>query len=83
MTTRRDFLVTGSAALGALAIGPSALRALPGFKPLPALYTDAATRELMMEALDAAKRYGASWADVRISRNRNNSILMAVVTSPS
>lgn len=27
-----------------------------------------------MEALDAAKRYGASWADVRISRNRNNSV---------
>jgi len=74
MTTRRDFLVTGGAALGALAIGPGALRALTGFKPLPALYTDAATRELMMEALDAAKRYGASWADVRISRNRNNSI---------
>ena len=57
MTTRRDFLVTGGAALGALAIGPSALRALPGFKPLPALYTDAATRELMMEALDAANSW--------------------------
>ena len=27
-----------------------------------------------MEALDAAKRAGASWADVRISRNRNNSV---------
>jgi drug/metabolite transporter (DMT)-like permease len=47
MTTRRDFLVTGGAALGALAIGPGALRALPGFKPLPALYTDAATRDLI------------------------------------
>ena len=59
MTTRRDFLVTGGAALGALAIGPSALRALPGFKPLPALYTDAATRagpdvtNLMGGTLDA------------------------------
>src|SRR5690606_32783831 len=36
--------------------------------------TDPATRELMMEALDAAKRAGASWADVRIGRNRNNSV---------
>jgi len=84
MTTRRDFLKTGGASLGALAVAPALLRAdgtrisgtadslLPA--PLPALYTDAATRELMMEVLDAAKRYGASWADVRISRNRNNSV---------
>ncbi len=88
MTTRRDFLKRGSATLGALAVGPSLLAAnsphaelakAPGTVPLrvhalPPVYTDAATRELMMEALDAAKRYGASWADVRISRNRNNSV---------
>ena len=74
MTTRRDFLRTGGATLGALAIGPGLLRAAPAPRALPALYTDAATRELMMEALDAAKRAGASWADVRISRNRNNSV---------
>jgi TldD protein len=40
----------------------------------PPLHTDAATRDLMLEALDAAKRAGASWADVRISRNRNGSV---------
>jgi TldD protein len=79
MTSRRDFLATGGAALGALAVGPRLLEAAPvtGYPApprLPALYTDAATRELMMEALDAAKRAGASWADVRISRNRNNSV---------
>ncbi|WP_306518282.1 PmbA/TldA family metallopeptidase, partial [Gemmatimonas sp.] len=79
MTSRRDFLATGGAALGALAVGPRLLEALPvkghpAPPRLPALYTDAATRELMMEALDAAKRTGASWADVRISRNRNNSV---------
>ena len=85
MTNRRDFLKAGTASLGALAVAPSMLNAeaarafaaanggqLP--RPLPALYTDPATRELMMEALDAAKRFGASWADVRISRNRNNSV---------
>lgn len=74
MTSRRDFLKAGSATLGALAIGPSLLHGAPAPRPLPVLYTDAATRELMMEALDAAKRAGASWADVRISRNRNNSV---------
>ncbi|MFY7921192.1 MAG: PmbA/TldA family metallopeptidase [Gemmatimonas sp.] len=74
MTSRRDFLATGGAALGALAVGPRLLEAVPAPPRLPALYTDAVTRELMMEALDAAKRAGASWADVRISRNRNNSV---------
>ncbi len=74
MTSRRDFLRTGSVALGAVALGPRLLAALPAPRALPALYTDPATRELMMEALDAAKRAGASWADVRISRNRNNSV---------
>jgi TldD protein len=74
MPTRRSFLKTGSAALGALAVAPRMLPAVPEPRPLPPLYTDPATRELMMEALDAAKRAGASWADVRISRNRTNSI---------
>jgi len=79
MTSRRDFLATGGAALGALAVGPRLLEAMPvtgapALSRLPALSIDAPTRELMMEALDAAKRAGASWADVRISRNRNNSV---------
>jgi TldD protein len=84
MTSRRDFLKAGSLSLGALAVGPELLRAAratpggwptaTGYAPLPPVYTDPATRELMMEALDAAKRAGASWADVRIGRNRNNSV---------
>jgi TldD protein len=79
MTTRRDFVKTGTAALGAAALSPHLLGAspvplVPVQQQRPALYTDPATRELMMEALDAAKRAGASWADVRISRNRSNSI---------
>src|SRR5688500_20294548 len=74
MTTRRTFLKTGTAALGAVAIGPRVLPATPPQQQQRGLYTDPATRELMMEALDDAKRAGASWADVRISRNRSNSI---------
>ncbi len=85
MTNRRDFLKAGGVALGALAVGPEVLRAAPpvgapstgalaGYRALPPVATDPATRELMMEALDAAKRAGASWADVRIGRNRNNSV---------
>jgi TldD protein len=74
MTTRRTFIKTGAAALGAIAVAPRIAPAAPTPRPLPPVQTDAATRELMMEALDAAKRAGASWADVRISRNRANSI---------
>ncbi len=74
MTTRRDFLATSGGALGALTMGPALLRAAPRPRPFPALTLDAVVRELMMEALDAAQRAGASWADVRIARNRNNSV---------
>jgi TldD protein len=85
MSTRRDFLKTGGVALGALAVGPDLLRAAEasahrvvapptGYRPLPPVATDPATRALMMEALDAATRAGASYADVRIGRNRNNAV---------
>lgn len=88
MTNRREFLRKGTLTLGGLAITPglaSALGTSPGDPALAALiqrekaaaahtYVDPATRELMLEALDAATRAGASWADVRISRNRNNSV---------
>ena len=74
MTTRRDFIKTGTAAVGLAAIGERAFAQPLRQQQRPALYTDPATRELMMEALDAATRAGASWADVRISRNRSNSI---------
>jgi len=60
MTSRRTFLKTGTAALGAAVVGPRVLRAAPAQQQRPALYTDPATRELMMEALDAARRAGAS-----------------------
>lgn len=81
-------LKTTGAALGAAALAPAllsrdgaayaaALERLgppPGFRPLPPVSPDPAIRALMMEALDAAKRAGADYADVRIARNRNNSV---------
>ena len=78
MTTRRDFLRTTTAA-GALALTAPALgraetlarRAAP-IEP-PAM--DPATRELLVEALNAAKMGGAEFADARIGRYRNNFVI--------
>ncbi len=78
MTNRRDFLKTGAAA-GALAIvGPSLTRAdalaqRVASAPLPAM--DPAVKELLTEALNAAKMGGASFADARIGRYRNNFVV--------
>src|SRR6476469_1991933 len=79
MTNRRDFLKTGAAA-GALALaGPALTRAdalaqrVAPVADLPAM--DAATKELLIEALNAAKLGGASFADARIGRYRNNFVI--------
>src|ERR1700694_4021888 len=78
MTTRRDFLRT-SAALGAVALATPALsraETLAGrasaAAPPP---MDPATRELLIEALNAAKLGGAEFADARIGRYRNNFVI--------
>jgi TldD protein len=70
---RREFLAHGTAAAAGLTAAstlvPDALGA--GVRR----YLDAATsRDLAMRALDAARGAGASYADIRISRNRNQSI---------
>ena len=78
MTNRRDFLKTGAAA-GALALAGPALTRADAFAQrvapvdLPAM--DAATKELLIEALNAAKMGGASFADARIGRYRNNFVI--------
>ena len=62
---RRDFLKTSSAvALSGLV--------LPRIPQQP--QADAATRDLCMRALDAAKTAGASYADVRVARNRTQNV---------
>lgn len=73
---RRDFLVQ-SAVLGAgvgagLTLDVDRLLARPVRRD--DFRFDAAQRELAMRALDAARAAGASYADVRINRNRNQGI---------
>jgi TldD protein len=81
MTSRRDFLKQGGAAVGATALTASALGALPRMlsaAPAPddrALTVFANARdvkEIMNAALNAAKMAGASYADVRLGRQRQS-----------
>jgi hypothetical protein len=72
MTHRRDFLKAAGVTAAALA-SDGILRgafasptAAPASVAGPAM--DPATRELLMEALNAATRAGASYADIRIGR---------------
>jgi TldD protein len=67
-TTRRDF-VKATAAAATLVALPGSLRALP--IPTPG---DAALNDLLMEALNAAKDAGASYADARAGRYRRQTI---------
>ncbi|HVF41295.1 MAG TPA: TldD/PmbA family protein [Gemmatimonadaceae bacterium] len=75
MTNRRDFLKQGTLVAGAIA-AEAAFRKAHGLAPYPveppAPVMDAATRDLMMDALNAAKMAGASYADVRIGRYLQN-----------
>ena len=65
---RRDFVkaTTATVAAGTL-VGPRALLARE-------VQADASVRDLCRRALDAAKRAGASYADVRVVRNRSQSV---------
>lgn len=81
MTSRRDFMKQGGAALGASLFAGSALAGIPRLlsaAPAPTahaidtFYNAADVKELMAAALSAAKSAGASYADVRCSRQRQN-----------
>ncbi|MEJ7812627.1 MAG: TldD/PmbA family protein [Gemmatimonadaceae bacterium] len=84
MTTRRDFLVqSGLAAAGLAAANASTLTGAPlgsvgrgagGRAPSPEA-AEPNAKELMMVALDAAKAAGASYADARVGRYRNNFVI--------
>ncbi|MEO8200175.1 MAG: TldD/PmbA family protein [Gemmatimonadota bacterium] len=74
MTDRREFLKVAGITAAALAADGTLRQAFAGATrpPTPGPTMDPATRELLMEALNAAKLGGASYADVRIGRQKRN-----------
>ncbi len=82
MSDRREFLKQTGIAAGAIAASAAlrkaeaAASAIAPHAPGTAVAApmDAATRELLMEALNAAKLAGASYADARIARYRDNQV---------
>ena len=79
MSDRRDFLKRSATAAAALAAAAawkaSGGVAIASAAPAPlalSLPDDSSIKELMMEALGAAKSAGAGYADVRIGRQRQN-----------
>ena len=82
MHSRREFLKQGSlaaavlAAIDACTSAPGVSTAPTPASPSPATAAgDASVKDLMLEALDASRRAGASYADVRIGRYRNNFVV--------
>jgi len=79
MTDRRDFLKAAGVTAAALASdgilrGAFASPAVASSASAAGPAMDPATRALLMEALDAARRAGASYADIRIGRQRSSYI---------
>jgi TldD protein len=75
MTTRRDFVATTALAAGALALGrPDDAAAHSRLVPHVQPRMDAPTRDLLLLALDTARRAGASYADARIQRVQRNAV---------
>ncbi len=68
MINRREFLARAAAASAGLSLVPGVAHAAR----LP--LDDPEYRELALRAIDAARRAGASYADVRINRNRTQSV---------
>ncbi len=75
MTTRREFVATTAIAAGVLAIGrPRDAAAHVQLMPHVQQRMDAPTRELLLLAIDSARRAGASYADARIQRVQRNAV---------
>jgi TldD protein len=70
---RREFIVHGTLVTAGLSVG-CAPRGIIVMDPEPGAVLADGTRALALRALDAARSAGAGYADVRISRNRNQSI---------
>ncbi len=76
MTDRRDFLkATGAAAVGlAIVSRPARAGAAPAHEHLDR-FQSGASKELLLDAINAAKMAGASYADCRIARFRQNFVV--------
>lgn len=76
MTSRREFLASTGLAAGALTLASRRLEAAESGSPILTATTepDPQVRVLLMEALNAAKLAGASWADVRVQRQRRQNL---------
>jgi TldD protein len=76
LTSRREFLASTGLAAGALALASRRLEAAESGSPILTATTepDPQVRVLLMEALNAAKLAGASWADVRVQRQRRQNL---------
>jgi TldD protein len=75
--TRREFITQAAGASAAIGLAGCAPATVPPPAPAPspaAATGDPTFKDLAMLALDAAKSAGASYADIRISRNRNQAI---------
>jgi TldD protein len=69
---RREFLLQSALISAGFTVGCAPRVVAPGAEISP--QTDTPVRDLAMRALDAARSAGAQYADVRISRNRNQSV---------
>ena len=76
MTDRREFLRTTGAAAAALAIASAPRRAgaAPAHDDLDR-FQSGASKELLLDAINAARMAGASYADCRIARFRQNFVI--------
>src|SRR5688572_17402447 len=75
MTTRRDFIVTGATIASAVAASRALGQPIEIEQPPnPAPQGTAFAEELALEALNAAKSAGASYADARVGRYRRQQI---------
>jgi len=70
MIDRREFVKTAGAAALGLAVNPSLCSRAEA--QVKALRVDPSVRDLLMAALDAATSAGASYADVRVGRQRQS-----------
>lgn len=76
MTSRREFLASTGLAASAVALASRRLEASELGSPIITATTepDVQVRVLLMEGLNAAKLAGASWADVRVQRQRRQNL---------